>query len=392
MDRVVLAGGRRSAFGAFRGSLSGIEMTDLAGRVGAGTLQAAGLSPEKVDHIVFTTTVPSGRDSLFSARVVGQKAGLPEAAGSLAVVRACASGLQALISASQQVASGHSQITLAGGGESYSRVPYVMNTLREGAVRGPVSAEDMLDWAYRCPFSQEFMGETAENLAADYGYTRAPMDDWALMSQSRAAAARDSGFLARQILPLEVTRGRETLVFQEDECIRTGLTAEKLASLRPAFREGGVVTAASSSTVNDAAGFMLVGSEKALSAAGVAPRGIIRDWLAVGVPARIMGHGPVPAIRGLLEKNGLRVSDIDYFEVNEAFAAVNVHAEAQLGLPRDAHNLYGGGISIGHPPGVTGLRMCMTALQHLEETGGRLAVLSMCLGAGQGLAVLVERV
>ncbi|MGN0933183.1 thiolase family protein [Falsigemmobacter intermedius] len=392
MDRVVLAGGRRSAFGAFRGSLSGIEMTDLAGRVGAGTLQAAGLSPEKVDHIVFTTTVPSGRDSLFSARVVGQKVGLPEAAGSLAVVRACASGLQALISASQQVASGHSQITLAGGGESYSRVPYVMNTLREGAVRGPVSAEDMLDWAYRCPFSQEFMGETAENLAADYGYARAPMDDWALMSQSRAAAARDSGFLARQILPLEVTRGRETFVFQEDECIRTGLTAEKLASLRPAFREGGVVTAASSSTVNDAAGFMLVGSEKALSAAGVAPRGFIRDWLAVGVPARIMGHGPVPAIRGLLEKNGLRVSDIDYFEVNEAFAAVNVHAETQLGLPRDAHNLYGGGISIGHPPGVTGLRMCMTALQHLEETGGRLAVLSMCLGAGQGLAVLVERI
>lgn len=392
MDRVVLAGGRRSAFGAFRGSLSGIEMTDLAGRVGAGTLQAAGLSPEKVDHIVFTTTVPSGRDSLFSARVVGQKAGLPEAAGSLAVVRACASGLQALISASQQVASGHSQITLAGGGESYSRVPYVMNTLREGAVRGPVSAEDMLDWAYRCPFSQEFMGETAENLAADYGYARAPMDDWALMSQSRAAVARDRGFLARQILPLEVTRGRETFVFQEDECIRAGLTAEKLASLRPAFREGGVVTAASSSTVNDAAGFMLVGSEKALSAAGVAPRGFIRDWLAVGVPARIMGHGPVPAIRGLLEKNGLRVSDIDYFEVNEAFAAVNVHAETQLGLPRDAHNLYGGGISIGHPPGVTGLRMCMTALQHLEETGGRLAVLSMCLGAGQGLAVLVERV
>lgn len=367
-------------------------MTDLAGRIGAGTLQAAGLSAEKVDHIVFTTTVPSGRDSLFSARVVGQKAGLPEAAGSLAVLRACASGLQALISAGQQVESGHSQITLAGGGESYSRVPYVMNALREGALRGPVGAEDMLDWAYRCPFTQEFMGETAENLAADYGYGRAPMDDWALMSQTRAAAARDSGFLARQILPLQVQRGRETVTFEQDECIRTGLTSEKLAGLRPAFRDGGVVTAASSSTVNDAAGFMLVGSERALSAAGVAPRGYIRDWFAVGVPARIMGHGPVPAIQGLLDRNGLRVSDIDYFEVNEAFAAVNHHAEVQLGLPRDAHNLYGGGISIGHPPGVTGVRMCMTALQHLEETGGQRAILSMCLGAGQGLAVLVERI
>lgn len=392
MDRVVLAGGLRSAFGAFRGSLSGIEMTDLAGRVGAGCLAAAGLPADRVDHVVFATTVPSGRDSLFSARVVGIKAGLPEAAGALAVVRACASGLQALISADQQVRLGQSRITLAGGGESYSRVPHVLQTHREGQARGPSTLEDMLDWAYRCPFSQEYMGETAENLAEDYGYDRAPMDDWALQSQERARAARDSGFLARQILPLEVTRGRETVVFDRDECIRDDATAEKLARLRPVFREGGVVTAASASTVNDAAGFMLVGSQSALESEGVAPRGVIRDWAVVGVPARIMGHGPVPAIRALLDKTGLRISDIDYFEINEAFAAVNVHAETQLGIPRDVHNLYGGGISIGHPPGVTGVRMCLTALQHLEETGGRRAILSMCLGAGQGMALLVERV
>jgi acetyl-CoA C-acetyltransferase len=392
MTDIVIAGGLRTPLGAFGGALSGLEMTDMAGQTAAACLRAAGVAADKVDHIVFTTTVPSDRDSLFSARVVGIKSGIPEDAGALAVVRACASGLQAILSAHQQVGSGHSSISLAGGAESYSRAPHVVTSMRQGVKRGPTQIEDMLDWAYRCPFSGEYMGETAENLADDYQYTREAMDAWGVMSQQRAIAAQHSGFLARQIMPVEITEKGGTRLFDTDECPRSDATAEKLARLRPSYREGGRVTAGNASTVNDAAGFVLVGERGALEAAGAIPRARIVDWTVVGVPARIMGHGPVPAIQALLDKTGLSLGDIDYFEINEAFAAVNIHAEAQLGIPRDLHNAYGGGISLGHPPGVTGVRMCITALQHLEDTGGKRAILSMCLGAGQGMAMLVERV
>ncbi len=392
MPETVIAGGVRTPLGAFGGALKDVPMSDLAAGAARACLSRAGLDPARVDHMVFTTTVPSDRDSLFAARVVGVKSGIPEAAGALHVVRACASGLQAILSAEQQVASGHSTIALAGGAESYSRAPYATTTIRWGAQRGPQQLEDMLDWAYRCPFSQEYMGETAENLADDYQYTREAMDDWGALSQARALAARESGFLARQIAPVTVATRKGETVVEHDECPRADATAEKLAKLRPAFREGGRVTAGNASTVNDAAAFLLVGERGALEAEGVAPRARLVDWTVVGVPPRIMGHGPVPAIRALLEKTGLAVSDVDYFEINEAFAVVNLHAERHLGIPRERHNAYGGGISVGHPPGVTGVRMCLTAMQHLEDTGGRRAILSMCLGAGQGMAMLIERV
>ena len=392
MAETVIAGGVRSPLGAFGGGLKDVEMTDLAGRTAAACLSRAGMRAEAVDHMVFTTTVPSDRDSLFAARVVGVKSGIPEEAGALHVVRACASGLQAMLSADSQVRSGHSRIALAGGAESYSRAPFATTTVRWGAQRGPQVLEDMLDWAYRCPFSQEYMGETAENLAEDFQYTREAMDEWGAMSQARALAARESGFLARQIAPVEVAGRKGSVTVEADECPRADATLEKLSRLKPAFREGGKVTAGNASTVNDAAGFVLVGDRDALEAEGVAPRARIVDWTVVGVPPRIMGHGPVPAIRALLEKTGLAVSDVDYFEINEAFAVVNLHAERHLGIPRELHNAYGGGISVGHPPGVTGVRMAITAMQHLEDTGGRRAVLSMCLGAGQGMAMLIERV
>lgn len=391
MTQTVLAGGVRTALGAFGGSLSSLEMTDMAGRAAAACMDRAGLVPGKVDHMVFTTTVPSDRDSLFAARVVGIRSGIPESAGALGVVRACASGLQSILSAGQQVDSGHSRIALAGGAESYSRAPHAMTTLRGGVPRGPAQIEDMLDWAYRCPFSQEYMGETAENLADDFQYTREAMDEWGAMSQQRALKARDSGFLARQITPITVQGRDGDTVFDTDECPRADATVQKLARLRPAFRAGGRVTAGNASTVNDAAAFVLVGRRDAIEAENIQPRARVVDWTVVGVPARIMGHGPVPAISALLDKTGLKLSDIDYFEINEAFAAVNIHAESRLGIPRDLHNLYGGGISLGHPPGVTGVRMALTAMQHLEDTGGRRAILSMCLGAGQGMALLLER-
>lgn len=390
-QEIVIAAGTRTPLGNYGGALKGVALTDMAGHAARACLARAGVAPEAVDHMVFTTTVPTDRDTLFAARVVGVKSGIPESAGALHVVRACASGLQAILSAGQQIGSGHSRLALAGGAECYSRAPHAVAEARWGVGRGGMALEDMLDWAYRCPFSLEYMGETAENLAEEFGHGRDAMDDWGAMSQSRALAAIESGFLARQIVPIEVPEGRGTRRFETDESPRADATPEKLARLRPAFREGGSVTAGNSSGVTDGAGFVLVGERAAMEAAGCAPEARLVDWHAVGVPPRIMGHGPVPAIRGLLDRTGLRVADIDYFEINEAFAVVNIHAERELGIPRDAHNLYGGGISLGHPPGLTGVRMCMTAIEHLRETGGRRAILSMCLGAGQGMAMLIER-
>ncbi len=392
MTEIVITAGTRTPMGNYGGSLKDVGLTDLAGHAAQACVARSGIAAEAIDHMVFTTTVPTDRDTLFAARVVGVKSGIPESAGALAVVRACASGLQAILSAGQQIASGHSRLALAGGAECYSRAPHAVAGARWGLGRGTAALEDTLDWAYRCPFSLEYMGETAENVAEDFGHSREAMDDWAAMSQTRAATAIASGFLARQIVPIDVPDGKGIRTFAVDEFPRRDATLEKLARLRPAFRDGGKVTAGNSSGVTDGAGFVIVGSRAAMEAAGGTPQARLVDWHVVGVPPRIMGHGPVPAIRGLLDKRGLRISDIDYFEINEAFAVVNIHAERELGIPRDRHNLYGGGISLGHPPGLTGVRMCMTAVEHLHVTGGRYAILSMCLGAGQGMAMLIERV
>ena len=392
MKEVFLSSGARSALGDFGGSLKNVEFTELASTVAKAALAKSGINPSVIDHIVFTTTCPTDKDSLFSARVVGMKTGLPESAAALDVSRACASGLQAIISAGQQLQSGHSKLALAAGAEMFSRAPYAVTTSRWGNARGNQELEDILEWCYRCPFSLEYMGDTAENLAEKYQYDREDMDQYAVASQSRALAAIESGFLAKQIVPVTVTEGKSKKIFEIDEAPREGITLERLAKLKPAFQEGGKVTAGNSSGVTDGAAALIVGDKDGFTQQGVTPEARVVDWAVVGVPPSLMGHGPVPAIRELLERTELKIEDIDYFEINEAFAVVNLHAEKQLGIPRNKHNLYGGGISVGHPPGVTGLRMAMNGMQHLNETQGRYAVLSMCLGAGQGLAMLIERV
>lgn len=389
-QEVILTAGARTPFGDFGRSLREIPLTDLAAHAAKHALERSGLRPSDIDHLVMGSTLFPDPDSLFSGRVVGLKIGLPEEVAALNVIRACGTGLQAIISASQQIKEGHSRVALAGGGENYSRMPHVVSTARWGAKRGAQVLEDQLDWAYRCPMTQQYMGETAENLAEDFGYDREAMDEWGLMSQQRAAEANRSGFLARQIAPIEIRNGGSARWFEVDEFPRPGVTMDKLRSLRPAFRKDGKVTAGSSSGVTDGAAFIVVADRKAAESSGLAPEARIVDWSVVGVPPRIMGAGPVPAIRLLLDRAGLKVSDIDYFEINEAFAVVNLHAERQLGIPRSITNLYGGGISIGHPPGATGVRMTITAMHHLADTGGKFAIVSMCLGGGQGMAMLIE--
>jgi len=389
----LLCAGARTPFGDFGKSLREVPLSTLGVHAVKASLARAGLAPGQVDHLVFGLTAPVDHDGLFISRKVALDAGLPEDSASLGVVRACGTGSQAIVSAAQQIHSGHSEIAVAAGGENYSRVPYLAHEVRWGARRGPFEIVDGLDYIYRCPFTRELMGDTAENLTARFGYSREAMDEWALMSQQRAGAATTSGFLARQIAPIDVPDGRHGVrSFAQDEFPRPAVTREKLASLRPAFRTDGQgrVTAGNSSGVTDGAAALVVASAAAAARAGLRAEARLIDWAVVGVAPELMGTGPVPAITRLLERTGLGVADIDYWEINEAFAVVNLHAEAQLGIPRARTNLYGGGISIGHPPGATGIRMTITAMHHLADTGGRYAVISMCLGSGMGMATLIE--
>ncbi len=396
IEDIVLCAGARTPFGDFGKSLREVPLSTLGVHVVKACLQRAGLEGTQVDHLVFGNTAPVDHDGLFVSRKIALDAGLPEDSAALGVVRACGTGSQAIVSAAQQIMSGHSEIAIAAGGENYSRVPYLSHSLRWGAGRGPTELVDGLDYIYRCPFTKELMGDTAEKLSTRFGYAREAMDEWGLMSQQRAGAAIASGFLARQIAPIDVPRSERgqppTRLFEHDEFPRPQVTREKLVSLKPAFRKdgNGSVTAGNSSGVTDGAAALLVTSLKAARACGIRPEARLVDWAVVGLAPEIMGAGPVPAMKKLFERTQLTVSDIDYFEINEAFAVVNLHAEAQLGIPRARTNLYGGGISIGHPPGATGLRMTMTAMHHLADTGGRYAVISMCLGSGMGMATLIE--
>ena len=392
-DDIILSSGARTPFGDFGKSLRDVPLTAMSVHAVRACLSRARLPAERVDHLVFGNTAPVDHDGLFASRKVALDAGLPVDSAALGVVRACGTGSQAIVSAAQQIASGHSEIAVAAGGENYSRVPYLAHKVRWGAGRGPFEFVDGLDYIYRCPFTRELMGDTAENLTARFGYTREAMDEWGCMSQQRAAAARVSGFLARQIAPIEVPDGKGgARLFEHDEFPRPQVTREKLAALKPAFRKdgSGSVTAGNSSGVTDGAAALIVASRRAAEAQGIPLQARLLDFAVVGVPPEIMGAGPVPAIAKLLERTRLSVADIDYWEINEAFAVVNLHAERELGIPRARTNLYGGGISIGHPPGATGLRMTLTAMQHLADSGGRYAVISMCLGSGMGMATLIE--
>ncbi len=389
---VILAAGARTPFGDFGKSLKDVPLAALGAHVVKASLQRAGITASAVDHLVFGNTAPVDHDGLFVSRKIALDAGLPVESAALGVVRACGTGSQAILSAAQQILTGHSSVAVAAGGENYSRVPYLVHEMRWGAGRGPATMVDGLDYIYRCPFSRELMGDTAENLAALHDYQREAMDDWGYMSQMRAKAGIESGFLARQIAPLDVPDKKGTRRFDTDEFPRPTITREKLATLKPAFRKDGKgqVTAGNSSGVTDGAAAIVVASRSEAEHLGIAPEARLIDYAVAGVPPEIMGAGPVPAIAKLLERVKLKVSDIDYFEINEAFAVVNLHAEKQLGIPRAITNLYGGGISIGHPPGATGIRMTMTAMHHLADTKGRYAIISMCLGSGMGMATLIE--
>ena len=399
MPEAFLVDGVRTPVGRYAGALSSVRPDDLAAHVLRElTARHPDVDWEALDDVVLGCANQAGEDNRDVARMALLLAGLPETVSGTTVNRLCGSGADALAVAARSIRAGEADLVLAGGVESMSRAPFVMAKAQSAFDRRAEVHDTTIGWRFVNPvleerFGTDSMGETAENVAAEFGISREDQDAYALRSQERAAAAQASGRLAREIVPVPVAqrRGDPVLVDTDEHPRRT--SREALAALRPAFREGGTVTAGNSSGVNDGAAALLVASEAAVERFGLQPLARVVGAATAGVPPRIMGIGPVPASRRLLDRLGLTVADLDVVELNEAFAAQVLAVLRQLGIPDDAEhvNPNGGGIALGHPLGMTGARLALTAATELAVRDARRALVTMCVGVGQGISVLLER-
>ena len=389
---VVVVSGVRTAIGTYGGSLKAHRPVDLAAAVVAEAIQRAGVSPSVFGHSVFGNVIHTEPADMYLARVAAMQGGLAETVPALTLNRLCGSGLQAVVTAAQQIELGLCDAVVAGGSESMSRVPYHIPTARFGQRMGDASMIDPMVGALNCPFNHYHMGVTAENVAEQYGITREQQDALALESHRRAQAATETGHFTSQILPIEVKGRKGVQQFATDEHIRLNCTLAELEALKPVFKKGGTVTAGNASGLNDAAAAIVMMKREAAEAQGCKVMARLVDYAVVGVDPKIMGIGPVPAIQQILARQGLGVNDIDVYEVNEAFAAQALAVAQQLELPTDRLNPNGSGISLGHPIGATGALVTVKALYELERVNGRYAMVSLCIGGGQGIAALFERV
>ncbi len=390
---VVIVEGARTPVGTFMGSLKSVSATELGAVAARAALERAGVAPHQVDAVFVGNVIQSSPDAIYLARHVALKAGLRVETPALTVNRLCGSGLEAIVQGAKALLLGEARFVLAGGAENMSMAPFVLRGVREGWSLGGAQVGDMLWDALYDSYAGCSMADTAENLAEKYGITREEADEFALRSHRLAAAARERGRLAKEIVPVEVRdrKGRVRLV-EHDEHIRPDTSLEKLARLPARFREGGIVTAGNASGINDAAAMVVLTTWEIAREHGLRPLGRLVSWGVAGVEPRYMGIGPVPASRQALERAGLSLDDMDVIEVNEAFAAQYLAVERELGLDRERVNPNGGGISIGHPLGATGARITLSALYELRERGGRYALSTMCIGGGQGIAAVVEYV
>jgi 3-oxoadipyl-CoA thiolase len=390
----------RTPIGRYGGVLAGVRPDDLAARVVAAAVERNGIDPAEVDDVIFGDANQAGEDNRNVARMAVLLAGLPVEVPGVTVNRLCASGLEAVNQAARAVRVGDADLVLAGGVESMTRAPVVTLKPERGFPRGvPASADTTIGWRFVNPamsYSTEGMGETAENVAERYEVTRADQDAFALESHRRAVAAQDAGTFAREIVAVEApaANGRrdETAMVEVDEGPRRDTTLERLAGLRPAFREGGSVTAGNSSQINDGAACVVVGSERAAERLGRRPLARVVATGAAGVDPAFMGIAPVPASQRALERASLGVDDLDLVEINEAFAAQVLPSMRLLGVPHEKLNVNGGAIAIGHPLGASGARLIGTLAHELQERGGRYGLASLCIGVGQGLATVIESV
>jgi acetyl-CoA C-acetyltransferase len=391
MQDIVILGGARTAIGAFGGSLAAIPPSDLGATVASEAMKRAGVEPGRIGHVAYGHVINTEPKDMYVSRIAAMKAGIPETVPAMNVNRLCGSGAQAIVSVVQALAMGDAEFGLAGGAESMSRAPYILPQARWGQKMGDATAQDMMLGALNCPFGTGHMGVTAENVAREHQVSRADQDAFALESQNRAAAAIAGDRFADQIVPVEVMVKREKVAFATDEHPKK-TSAEALAGLRPAFQKDGTVTAGNASGINDGAAALVLATAEAAAKAGLKPRARVIGYAHAGVRPEVMGIGPVPAVRRLLEKTGLTVDDFDVIESNEAFAAQALAVSRELGFDAAKVNPNGGAIALGHPVGATGAIITVKALYELERTGGKRALITMCIGGGQGIALAIERI
>ena len=391
MDEIVILSGARTAIGTFGGSLSGLSPIETGAHVARAALGRAGVEGGQIGHVAYGHVVNTEPRDMYLSRAAAMDAGIPDTTPAMNVNRLCGSGAQALVSVIQALALGDADYGLAGGAESMSRAPHAMQAARFGQKMGDTKMVDMMIGALHCPFGTGHMGVTAENVAAEHQISRQAQDDFALESQTRAANAIADGRFADQIVPIEVRCKREMIAFDTDEHPKA-TSAEALANLRPAFRKDGSVTAGNASGINDGAAALVLARAEAAAAAGLKSRARVLGYAHAGVRPEEMGIGPVPAVERLLERTGLTVEDFDVVESNEAFAAQAVAVNQGLGLDSAKVNPNGGAIALGHPVGATGAILAVKALYELERKQASKALVTMCIGGGQGIALAIERV
>ncbi len=390
MTDIVLLDGARTAIGTFGGKLAATAPTALGAHVAKAAMERSGVEPGQIGHVVFGHVINTEPKDMYLSRVAAMEAGIPDTTPAMNVNRLCGSGAQAVVSAVQSLMLGDGDFALAGGAESMSRSPFIIPDQRWGAKMGDVRTLDMMLGALNCPFGTGHMGVTAENVSAEHGVTREDQDGFALTSQTRAAAAIEAGHFQSQITPIEVRVKRDMVAFDTDEHPKP-TTAEALAGLRAVFQKDGTVTAGNASGINDGAAALVFARAEAAQAAGLTPKARVLGYAHAGVRPEVMGIGPVPAVENLMAKTGLTAADFDVVESNEAFAAQAIAVNRGLGLDPAKVNPNGGAIALGHPVGATGAILVVKALYELERIGGSKALITMCIGGGQGIAVAIER-
>ena len=390
MHDVFIMSATRTAIGGFGGSLKNKSPIDLGIAVTSEAIDRSGLATDEIDHGIYGNVIHTEARDMYISRCITIGAGMADSSPALTVNRLCGSGLQAIVSATQLVQLGDAEAAVAGGAEVMSLGGYHVPAMRWGARLGHAEMTDMMLGALHDPFGLGHMGITAENVAKDFNVTRADMDAFALESQKRAANAIEKGYFKDQITPVKITKKREELAFDTDEHVRGETTADGLASLRPAFDKEGQVTAGNSSGINDGAAALILGNAEKVEKSNKSPLAKIVSYGFGGVAPRIMGMGPVPASKMALERAGLKVSQIDIVESNEAFAAQACAVSKELGLPSDIVNPNGGAIALGHPVGATGAIIMTKLIYELRRTGGRYGLATMCIGGGQGIAVIID--